>query len=80
MKVKQLMEQLAKLDGELEILCFTEDDGLVAPGYDYRLLDIEDVDFVEAERRWGGEGIPTLKFGKSDTSETIVTLNVTGTF
>ena len=80
MKVKDLMEELAKLDGDMEVLCYTEDEELVAVGHLFRVLDIEDVDTVHAEVFRDADGIPTLKTGRSASSELMATINVSGDF
>lgn len=80
MKVKALIEELGKLDGDMEVLCYAEDEELVAKGHLFRLLDIEDVDTVHAEICRDADQVPTLKIGRSARSELIATINVSSDF
>ena len=63
MKVKQLIEALRKLDPELDLLCYTEDDDLLRKSHGFRLLEIDGVTVSEVERRRGHDHIPILKLG-----------------
>jgi hypothetical protein len=80
MTVKELISKLSKLDPELEVLCYSEDDELVPPGHLFRLLYIESVTVNDAQRRKGDDGIPSLKFVKTEHSEELAFLNVTVDF
>lgn len=80
MKVKDLIELLNKKGPNLEVLCYTEDKSLVVSKHMFRLLHIESVDTVEAQKVRSEDGMPSFKFGKSDLSEKHVTINVTGDF
>ena len=80
MKVKDLIEELQKLDGDMDVLCYTEDEDFLAKGQLFRLLEIEDVDTVHGENARDADGVPTLKLGRSPKSELIATLNVSGDF
>ena len=50
MKVADLVQKLKDLDPGMEVLCYTEDEGLLAKKSLFRLLDIESVEVSEAER------------------------------
>ena len=50
MKVRELQDQLSKLNPELDVLCYTEDAELVATDYLFKLLEIEYVDTVDAQK------------------------------
>jgi hypothetical protein len=80
MKVKELVARLNTLDQELQILCYTEDEPLLAEGHSFRLLDIESVDVSEGEMRRGGDNLPTLKLGKGPSSVKLAMISVVGEF
>lgn len=64
------------MDQDRDVLCYTEDDELLADGQLFRLLEIDSVDVAEGERLRDNNGSPTLKLGKSSISEEIICLNV----
>ena len=80
MKVKELQERLDALDPELEIVCYSEDENLLAEGRDFVLLDITGVFTTDAERMRLDDGTPSLRLGKEPHSSTIGTLEVTTDF
>jgi hypothetical protein len=80
MKVKELVEQLCKLDQELNVICYSEDEILLEPGHIFRLLHIHGVTTTEGENRRGKDRIPTLKFGQSSQSSKYAVLEVTTDF
>ncbi|MDP3048067.1 MAG: hypothetical protein Q8N12_01395 [Thermodesulfovibrionales bacterium] len=80
MKVKELLEQLNQFDKDLDILCYSEDGNLLAPGHSFRLLDIHGVSIVEGEKRRGDDIIPSLKIGKTPHSQKHVVIEVTADF
>ncbi len=80
MKVRELQEQLSKLDPELEVIGYTEDSPLVPAGHGFRLLDINAVNTTEGKRFRTGDGTPSLKLGREAGSEVLVILEVTGDF
>ncbi len=80
MKVKDLMEQLKGFDQELEVLCSSEDDDLVASQHIFRLLNIQSVGIVEGEKTRGDDQIPSLKIGKTEFSQKHVVIEVTSDF
>jgi hypothetical protein len=80
MRVRELQEQLAKFDPDLELLVYTEDDSLLAEGHLFRLLTIDYVDTTEGELVRGDDDVPSMRFGKSDASRAVVTLGVTSSF
>lgn len=80
MKVQQLQEQLSKLDPELEILCYSEDETLLTKDRGLVVLDIVAVNTSEAERLRLDDGAPYLKFGKGPASFPLATLEVTADF
>ncbi|MCY1440928.1 hypothetical protein D9M71_572220 [compost metagenome] len=76
MKVKELIEELNKQDPELEILCYTEDEKFLPPDHLFRLIDIENVSVLEAEKCRGDDGIPTLKIGTDGYTQKHVLINL----
>ena len=80
MKVRELQAELNKLDPDLEVVCYTEDERLVAEGCLFTLLDFLAVQKVDAKRSRLPDGSPTLVLGKSPESEPIATLEVTSEF
>jgi hypothetical protein len=49
-------------------------------GHLFRLFDVEDVSVGEGEWKKHKDGIPTMKFGKSNMARKIVLLNITSDF
>jgi hypothetical protein len=80
MKVGELLARLAPLDPKSDVLCCTEDSELVPVGHTFLLLDIEAVDTADAEKHKGGDNIPSLRFGRSESSCKHVLMHVTSEF
>jgi hypothetical protein len=80
MKVKELVEALGKLDPQLEVLCYTEEQDLLAKNHMFRLLDIESVEVSEGTQVRGQDGVPSLKLGKGDLSKKFAFINVMSDF
>ncbi|HHC6507148.1 TPA: hypothetical protein ACN32Z_004425 [Vibrio parahaemolyticus] len=79
MKVKELIEELQKLDPEQCVTCYSEDEGLKTNDGPVQIFKIQDVSEAETEssRLNEGSGKPWLKFGKSDNSSKFVLLEIT---
>jgi len=80
MKVKELVEQLQAFDQELDVICYTEDDIFLAPGHEFRILEINDAQVREADKVQGLDGIKSLKFASSNLSKKLVLIDVTTDF
>lgn len=80
MKVRELQEHLSKLDPELEVLCYSEDEKLLVEKQGFILFDILAVSAAEAERLRLEDGTPYLKFEQGPASVAMVTLEVTSDF
>ncbi len=80
MKVKDLMDKLRRLDPELDVLCFSEDEALLPPNHMFRLLDIEHVSTIDVEKSRGTDGIPSFKIGRSDKSTPHAIIEVVADF
>jgi hypothetical protein len=80
MRVRELQQQLNKLDPELTILCCTEDAKLLPAATLFRLLDIEEVTTAHGELVRLDDGTPYLKLGNGSGAEPLATLVVTTVF
>jgi hypothetical protein len=80
MKVGELQQQLSKLDPDVEVLCYSEDEALRGKNQAFRLLDIECVSTAEGERIRLDDERPYLRLGKSPESMVIAILEVTADF
>lgn len=80
MKVRELQEQLSKLDSELDAVCYSEDEKLLVEGRGFILFDVLAISTTDAERLRLDDGTPYLKFEKGQTSETIATLEISSDF
>lgn len=80
MKVGELRDKLSALDPNLDIMCYSEDAALLAPGHLFRLLEIERVDTTYGELTRTDDGIPSLKIGKGPASATLAILEVIADF
>lgn len=80
MKVKDLLNELEKMDQNSEVVCYTEDETLLDEGYTFKIFLVESVDVLTGERQKGEDHVPTFKLGKSENSKSHVSLNITGNF
>lgn len=81
MKVKDLINKLEKLEPEMDVLCYIEEDEeIFKDGHFFRFLSITNVSTAKGERTRGEDGVASMKFKRSDISEEIVTLEVTSIF
>ncbi len=80
MKVRQLQEHLSKLDPELEVLCYSEDERLLVEKRGLILFDILAVGTANAERLLLGGETPYLKFDQGPDSVEMATLEITTDF
>lgn len=80
MKAKELINQLSKLDPELDVLCYSEDETIQSPGHLFRLLDIECIETGVGEPVRGDDGVPSMKFEHSAASRKFVFVYVTPRF
>jgi hypothetical protein len=80
MKVRELQEQLSKLDPKLDVMCYCEDEGLLVKGRGFILFDVLAVSTTEAERLCLADRTPYLKFKKGSAAATIATLEITSDF
>jgi|tagenome__1003787_1003787.scaffolds.fasta_scaffold19797360_1 hypothetical protein len=80
MNVKDLIASLQDFDPELEVFCYAVDEALRPPGHLFRLMDVQRVLPSEGERFKGADGVPTISFGHTNSSEQVVFLHVTPEF
>jgi hypothetical protein len=80
MKVRELIAELQKLDGNLDVICSTEDENLLAQHLLFRLFQITSVDIVDGEKCKGSDGLASLKLGHTSLSQKHVIIEVTGSF
>ncbi len=80
MKVHELQEHLSKLDLELDVVCYSEDERLLIEKRGFILLDILAVSATEAERFRLEDGTPYLRFERGPNSVAMATLEVTSDF
>lgn len=76
MKVGELITELNKHDPELEVICYSEDERLLQGTHLFRLIEIDDIDIIEGEKRRGDDGVPTLKIGTEDYTQKHVIINL----
>lgn len=79
MTVGELVKSLSKLDPSIEVLCYTEDEDLLAGRVGFLLLDVTSVAPTDGEPT-RVDGRPYLKLGKGPYSKTHALLDVTADF
>jgi hypothetical protein len=80
MTVKQLIEHLSKLDQNLNVMCYTEDEEFNQDGRLMVLFEIEAVDTALGVRSRDQDNRPQLKFEQVPHAEKIAFLNITSDF
>jgi len=80
MKLKELLSKLETFDPEVDVLCYSEDADLLPKNHGFRIFDIIALASKDAEKSRTGDGIPSLKLGKSGHSSTHVLIELTSDF
>jgi hypothetical protein len=80
MKIRELLEHLGKLDPELELVCYSEDEKFLVEGRGFILFDVTSVSTQEAEKVRLEDETPYLKFHTGETSAPIAILEITADF
>lgn len=80
MKVRELLKALSEYDPELDVLCYTEDEALLSEGHLFRILDIDQISVIDAEKCRGEDGVASLKIGSNQLSSPHVTIDVISKF
>lgn len=80
MKVRELITQLEKLDPNLEVYCYTEDERFATEDRPFWIFDLQHVQTVNAELSRDAHHLPVTKFENSPSARTIVTIDVSSDF
>ncbi|WP_369926586.1 hypothetical protein [Xanthomonas sp. NCPPB 2632] len=81
MKVKELIAHLNQFDPNLEVLCATEDEGLVGANELVRFLDIQEtISVVEGKTGRDDSGSFTFSFENGPGTRKILVIDVTSVF
>lgn len=80
MKVKELIAKLEKLEPDLEIYGYMEDESLAKSNNPLYILDIDSVDVQVAEIYRDENRLPCITFGESENSRKLAFINVTTDF
>lgn len=80
MKVRDLIEQLGKLDPSLEIYGYCEDVSIATDAKPYRLFWVEDVTVSHVVRGRNEDGSPWAKFDFGPEATPLALVNMTSDF
>ena len=80
MKVRELQKHLSKLDSELDVVRYREDESPMAKKRGFILFDILADSTVDAERHRLDDGTPYLKFERGPASVAMAALEVISDF
>lgn len=80
MRVHELIKALEKLNPDLHVLAYTEDEDVVETGQVIRLLDIEGVSTLTGVTSRDDQGRVRIALGSAPEAQTIATLDVTSQF
>lgn len=80
MRVRELIGELSKLDPDLMVVCWTEDEELLDKGELFRILDIDSVSTVDGETCRDDNGRVTMKIGHGKNSTKLATLDIVSQF
>jgi len=82
MKVKDLIEQLNKLDPNLELYGYTDDDCLATSDRAYHVFSVESVDESVIESERDSKGRPIFRFSNMEAKESrkVAFINVSTDF
>jgi hypothetical protein len=72
MKVRELIEKLEKLDPNLEILGYSEDEAIQRPGHGIRLFDVVTIEATNAIRSRDSERVPVITFDNENGRQVAV--------
>ncbi len=64
----------------MDVLCYSEDETLIKKDLLFLLLEIEELNVIEGEKWRVDDGVPTIKLGKTQSSQKLVALIVTSVF
>lgn len=80
MKVKDLIEQLQKLDPNLQVLAACEDEGVVVPGYFVRPFVVTEVTSVSVEIDSDDKGRRTMCAVPIEDGQKFAVIEITSVF
>lgn len=80
MKVKDLIAALSKLDQNLEVYGYTEDDSLASQDRRFHIFFMDSVEVSAAEMFRDKNHAPAIRFGQSEQSRNIAFVNLTTGF
>lgn len=80
MKVKDLVAALSKLDQNLEVYGYTEDDSLVTQDRRFHIFFMDGVEVTPAETFRDKNHAPAIRFGQSEQLRNIAFVNLTTDF
>lgn len=75
MRVRELMSNLSKLDPELEIICFAEDDPSL-PDSSPSVFEISEVSQEMVQLMRDARGRPGILFGERENAESVALLSI----
>jgi hypothetical protein len=77
MKVKDLIEELKKLDQNLQVLAACEDEGVVVPGYFVRPFEVTEVSAVSVEIEQDDAGRRTMCAVPAEDGQKFAVIEIT---
>ena len=80
MKVSELISKLKALDPGSDVVCYCEDESIVADDQGFRLFDIVDAATQDAEPIRLNNETPYLKLGKTESSVRQSLIEITADF
>jgi len=82
MKVGELMARLAKLDPDMDVYCYTEDERFATDDRPFWFLDVYSVDTAKVRTDRDKNGIPTATFVDLEDKDArmLATINVSSEF
>lgn len=80
MRVKELIEQLQKLDPNLHVLAACEDKDVVVPGYFVRPFEVTEVSGVSVEIDWDDKGRRTMCAVPAEDGQDFAIIDITSVF
>lgn len=80
MKVKELIDQLQRLDPNLQILAACEDQEVVVPGYFVRPFEVAEVSATSVELDWDDKGRRTICAVAAGEGQQFAIIDITSVF
>ena len=80
MKVRELQAKLSKLDPELDVICYSEDERFLDKKRCFIVFEVSEISITKAKRVRLEDRTPYLKLGDGPDSVKLATLEVTSDF